>query len=139
MSSERFCSICGSTETYLKRHRLRDGSYGKPYKMWYNDHQGGWLCNNCCNSHIYGPKRDALNNPRRIVFEDKRLYLDTAPRTGVCNWCRAVVGEINVQVGILCKRTNMHHLIYDKSNPAAHAIEICVSCHSRHTLTSWML
>jgi len=59
---------------------------------------------------------------KRIKFKDKRIFLETNPRIGVCSWCRKK------------GRTNIHHLQYDENNPLAHTVEICPSCHIKEHL-----
>jgi hypothetical protein len=45
------------------------------------------------------------------------------PRTGTCKKC-----GISVHDGKY-KRTHMHHIKYDQSDPLAHTIELCPACH----------
>ena len=59
------------------------------------------------------------NNKKRIKFKGKTLVIDHNPRTGKCSKCD--------RTDML---TNMHHTRYDESNPVAHTIELCVSCHA---------
>lgn len=66
-------------------------------------------------NHIY----NAIHNPRKIRFKDKRIELKDNPRTGVCNLCR--------RVGL----TNMHHLQYHDDDPLKDTIELCPSCHGK--------
>lgn len=54
---------------------------------------------------------------RRILFKDKRIFVDSNPRTGYCSNC-GYKG-----------RTNLHHIKYDESNPLGHTIELCPRCH----------
>jgi hypothetical protein len=53
------------------------------------------------------------------------------PRNGVCNFCRAVRGEVNGQIGIVYKRSHLHHETYNENDPFAHTIESCPACHHR--------
>jgi hypothetical protein len=69
---------------------------------------------------------------RQYLYKGKFLHGDKPQRTGVCNYCRAVLGEINVQTNRLCKATHMNHEFYDDTNPEAHRIECCASCHTKY-------
>jgi len=70
-------------------------------------------------------EKNPEHNLSKIRFKGKRVQLDHNPRTGICSKCGKTVesGEI--------KRTAMHHKEYDESNPLAHTVELCVSCHTR--------
>lgn len=70
------------------------------------------------------PEARRITNARRFVYKDKVEMMSAERRTGVCNMCRAVAG-------IDCKKTVLHHVQYEDSNPIAHTIEICQSCHDK--------
>src|SRR6266508_3040587 len=100
----RFCYSCNSSETY------EDNNGGK---HWYSNIPIGWLCENCNNKYFKNPQRDLATflsyNSRIITFRNKSIFVKKSPRIGVCNWCRAVVGEVNAQTSKKCKKTAMHH------------------------------
>lgn len=86
------------------------------------------LCYRCYASLI----RDA-NRPsgyqrhcweRQLNFKGKRLLFASRLRTGICSQCNFV------------GRTDLHHTEYDESNPLAHTVELCRSCHLKE---SWRL
>lgn len=56
---------------------------------------------------------------RTVRFKGKRVWLKENPRKGICTDC----GKPG--------RTLLHHIKYDKSNPLAHTIELCIGCHNR--------
>jgi len=104
------CYNCNSTTTYI----AKDG-----YALW-KQHDEKWYCNNCDNRLFSNPKY----KERRIEFTPtgKRILLRDTPRTGTCLMCRATKG-------IDCKKTTLHHTKYDVTNPLAHTVELCASCH----------
>jgi len=55
----------------------------------------------------------------RILFKDARLQLAEDPRTGICFEC-GFKGD-----------TQIHHDVYDPSDPLAHTRELCKSCHTK--------
>ena len=59
------------------------------------------------------------SHEKRISFKGKRITLDAPPRTGKCNQC-GFEGQ-----------TVIHHEKYDPSDPMAHTVEMCISCHSK--------
>lgn len=85
----------------------------------------------------HGERRQQIKSEwdrkHRIVFQGRQICVPSVPRTGVCNWCRAVIGQINAQTGKICKTTQMHHEAYDPRNPVSFAVEICASCHATQT------
>lgn len=76
-------------------------------------------------------RRDYLQEyvKRRVKFRGRFIFADHILRTGVCNWCRGVLGEINAQTNKLIKRTALHHEEYDTKDPFRHTIELCDQCH----------
>ena len=80
----------------------------KAYNKWYNE------------THPEKLKTLAhIRNTQRIRFNGPQIDLDHNPRIGVCNKCR-FVGQ-----------THLHHEKYDKSNPLAHTIELCIPCQNK--------
>jgi hypothetical protein len=90
------------------------------------------MCIKCYNKYIINPKWRPVLDKTRFKFKDKTVHAPQCPRVGVCNFCRAVVGETNTQVDRLCKRTNIAHTAYHDDNPLKDAIELCVSCHCKY-------
>lgn len=107
---QRACYGCGSTKTKTKNG----------IESWSLNHdlEGNVLCHNCASIYFYNPNR------KRMLFRGKRLCLKFQPKTGVCNLCRAVEG-------IDCKRTNIHHVAYNDTNPLLNTLEVCPACHIR--------
>jgi hypothetical protein len=134
--AKRVCSRCESTETRIGLRKRQDGSILREYPMWYRDKEkGGFMCHRCYDKFMHHPKSNPIYNPinnkRLLTFKGKLIYVSHAPRIGVCNWCRAVVGEINAQIGRICKKTDIHHESYDEKDPLAHTIEGCAHCHGK--------
>ncbi len=132
---KRVCSNCGSTETRWRRKRRKNGTLGTPYPVWCRDGKGGNWCYRCRTKLVdhskWHPIHNKIYNTRRLKFKGKLVFLDATPRVGVCNFCRAVVGEINAQFGKLCKQTQLNHEMYDEPNPLAHTVELCVPCNCK--------
>jgi hypothetical protein len=131
-SKTTHCSRCGSSKTklcYLKPIIEQDGSSSIIIRKYKNWNKG--MCMNCYNKYISNPKHNPIHNPKRIRFKDKRFLLKQQPRIGVCNTCRAIVNQVDAQLGALCKKTDMNHFAYDSENPLKHTLEQCTSCH-RH-------
>jgi hypothetical protein len=61
---------------------------------------------------------------RQLKFKGKRLLFGSKLRSGICSEC----GKTTV--------TALHHTQYDETNPLAHTIELCRSCHLKE---SWRL
>jgi hypothetical protein len=71
----------------------------------------------------------ALNYKGKVRY----LIIGPPPRTGVCNWCRAVKGQINALTGKFCRLTHMAHIsYYHDDDPLKDTIELCESCHHRY-------
>lgn len=68
------------------------------------------------NREIVLEKKKDLDK-RRILFKNKRVAVDTNPRTGKCFNC----GKIGL--------TNLHHTTYHEEDPLKDTIELCVGCH----------
>lgn len=99
------------------------------WQHWYRDHEnGGWICQICHNRRV-AIKYSTDQTARRIKFKGKGVYVDTPPRIGICNFCRAVVDEINTQTGKLCNGTDMAHIQYHQDDPLKDTIELCDRCH----------
>lgn len=109
--AKRICSECNATETYSN---------------WRLDGKGGWLCKKCYMKNYMKGYNITLFN-----YKHKPVKTQIIPRVGVCNFCRAIVGEINVQIDKLCKRTSVAHMSYHDDNPLKDTIELCVSCHRK--------
>jgi hypothetical protein len=80
---------------------------------------------------VYNPRWHPLTNPKRLAFKGKQVFVDEAPRKGICSLCGVRVGQFHPVTGHYCKQTQMHHLQYDPENPLAHTIEVCVPCHKQ--------
>jgi hypothetical protein len=79
---------------------------------------------------MFAPTRD----PKRINFKGKNKRINFNPRKGICSKCGKKIGDHYTNCfgeDAILKRTGMHHLIYDESNPAANTIELCNPCHVR--------
>lgn len=134
LEAKGICSECEATETYSN---------------WHRDEQGnGWLCKKCYMKFWFRKHSDAVERGYRLrvekgksylysekylAFKDQNKRLTMTSRTGICNFCRAVVGQINAQTEKLCKRAEMHHELYDEKNPSSHILELCKSCHAKVT------
>jgi hypothetical protein len=67
-----------------------------------------------------------------ISYKGQTVILEEDPRIGVCNLCRAVMGEVDAQRGKVYKRRHhRHHEEYDDNDVLAHTIEACAACHRR--------
>jgi hypothetical protein len=121
---KRICSKCESDETYTDHRKRKNGTLGEPHYYWFKDGNGGYLCAYCYWKYVADTKK--------VLFKGRQLRVKESPRTGVCNWCRAVVGEINTQIDMLCKATHMNHLAYHADNPLKETIENCIFCHNRY-------
>jgi len=82
-----------------------------------------WAENNPEKVKGYKEKYDSEH--QRIRFKNRRPVIPAETRKGVCSKCGKSIkkGEIKV--------TNLHHKKYDESDPLAHTIELCVSCHTK--------
>lgn len=65
-----------------------------------------------------------INNPKRINFKGKQIFVGKIIRSGICSKCGRSVSKGEI------KRTVLHHTKYDPSNPLANTIELCSSCHN---------
>jgi len=119
----RACSLCG---------RTKPNPNGKE-QYWMRDKQQieNWLCLPCYAKKYLHPK----NNERRMKFVSKVVTLEKNPRIGVCNFCRAIIGEIDAQTSMICRLTGMHHEYYVSGNPLKGTIEACNRCHAKITKT----
>jgi hypothetical protein len=67
-----------------------------------------------------------------VTYKGQGVVLDKEPRTGVCNLCRAVMGEVNAQRDKRYQRGHhMHHDQYDDNDVLAYTMEVCPSCHRK--------
>lgn len=126
-SKTRSCSVCGSTKTKMEYKILKKSGIIRKYPNWCRG-----MCMDCYNKLISNSKHRPIDNPKRIRFKDKRVMLKQLPRVGVCCTCRAVVGQINAQLGILCRRTDMNHFQYHEDDPLKDTLEQCNPCHRRY-------
>lgn len=120
----RVCYACDSHSTYMNP---KTG-----HLQWYGNPPIGWLCKTCNTKYITNPEWHPITNKLRIRFLSKQLYIEQNPKIGVCNWCRAVKGQINTQLDKLCKQTHMNHESYHENNILKDTIEVCSSCHRRY-------
>lgn len=118
LETKNVCYACGSTTTYRAQ--------------WYHNLPIGSLCKNCNNKFFNNPKWHPIKHKERIVFRDKQKQIKENPRVGVCNWCRAVKGEINAQTDKKCNRTHMNHESYHEDNLLEDTLEVCIPCHRRY-------
>lgn len=72
------------------------------------------------------PEEVRAYKARRVLFIDRRVFVSSNPRTGVCSQCGRSVhkGEI--------RKTGMHHDAYVVGHPLAETRELCSSCHRKH-------
>lgn len=121
---KHICSNCGSTTTYTR--------HGKRHNEEWHKYKGGYLCHKCYHKIIVNPKwaskwnpiTSKINNPRRLTFKTKRVYLNKNPRNGTCSKCLRKIGEE-------IKQTAMHHINYHYTSPLKDTIELCNSCHRK--------
>ncbi len=68
-------------------------------------------------------------NPHTVRFKNDIIWIKGRnPRVGKCSLCDRTTKSNEIKI------THLHHIIYDVSNPLAHTIELCVSCHRKqHT------
>lgn len=136
---KRVCSNCGSEDTYTRTVKYVTASGEIRYCQsdhWCRDGSGGWLCHDCRLILVDNPKETKESRKKRsarhITYKGKRRRVPEPPRIGVCNWCRAVAGEINTQRNILCDVTHVNHEEYHDEDPLKDAIELCVPCHRKY-------
>jgi hypothetical protein len=122
----RKCYTCGSNKTFMRKNR-------NWREEWHPNHDldNNVLCHKCYvryfDSHKYHVKIRAYRSvygKKRIQFKSERRITNTLPRTGICSKCGAITG-------INCERTSLHHEKYDPTDPLAHTIELCNSCHTK--------
>jgi hypothetical protein len=120
-------------KTKLYEHRYREGhkversQYYKKYseehperirekeKRWREAHPEEYKAR----YEKYNQIAKEMRLPKRILFYDKRIFLDKNPRTGKCSMCGAT------------GRTEIHHIKYHKDDPLKDTIEVCASCHRK--------
>lgn len=129
----RQCVMCGSTKTYPVR---------KKYWCWHflNKDPTKSVCGYCRNKLYRAknpekqreydarycakyPERRKETLRKRVMFMGKDVRLKFNPRKGVCQECGRSVSKGEI------KRTLIHHLKYDTTDPLKHTIELCLSCH----------
>src|SRR5688500_11176572 len=109
---KRICFRCGSKET---KHR---------------DENKNWLCNKCYAKFI--------GNPKVLSFKGKRISVKNTYRIGVCNFCRAVLGEIDAQRNVMCGKVDRHHFSDDEEHPVKYRLDLCLRCHHGYERTIMM-
>jgi hypothetical protein len=63
----------------------------------------------------------------QITYKGNTVVLDEDPRTGICNFCRCVMGEVDAQRDKVFQREhNIHHEEYHDDDPLKDAIEAYV-------------
>ena len=65
-------------------------------------------------------------NPKILHFRGRKIVYDQNIRTGYCYFCKKYVRTPNYY-----KRTYLHHLDYDDSDPIKWTLELCSGCHYR--------
>jgi len=118
---QRQCSECSAT--------VPNPNGKEQYWMKNKDKKDAWLCLSCYARLYLHPK----NNQRRFWFKTRAVMAKQVPRTGVCNLCRAVINEVDAQIGKPCRKTSLHHEQYDPNDPKRHTIEVCNRCHGKIT------
>jgi len=111
---ERECYGCGSQTTYT------NPKTGKRQWCLNHDKDGnviGYFCHSCNLLYYANPKR--IGNYFQITYKDKRIRLESDPKTGFCSECGKAT------------KTHMHHDSYDDSDPLANTRELCESCHGK--------
>jgi hypothetical protein len=70
----------------------------------------------------------------RITFLGGGKTVCENPRIGVCNACRSVFGEVDAQTGKFYRKKgyDIHHELYDFSDPTAYTLELCPVCHGKY-------
>lgn len=137
---ERVCYACNSPTTSINK---------EGYKRWYR-HNDDWLCHKCyfrivanpIYTPIHNPRTHRKYGPRRITYQNCRVYLSQNFRTGQCNHCHKKIGDeyINSRGKLATiKKTDMHHIEYHDDDLLQDTIELCVSCHVKETrrLKKW--
>lgn len=113
--NKHVCYACGSTNTY----RNKSGAF-----MWNlnRDENGNVLhalCEWCDAKHV--SRAWYKGTFHTLAFPGRRIRLKFNPRKGRCVCC----GREG--------RTDLHHTIYDESNPLANTVELCDSCHMKQS------
>ena len=65
-------------------------------------------------------------NPKILHFRGRKIVYDQNIRTGYCYFCKKYGRTQNYY-----KRTYLHHLDYDDSDPIKWTLELCSGCHYR--------
>lgn len=76
--------------------------------------------------NIIAPK----NNPRRLTYKDKKVYLKENPRTGYCS------NPNCSNKGKKLAKTHIHHDKYHDDDPTKDTRELCDHCHKLEPM-SW--
>ena len=117
LTEKRACVNCGSNTTYVTK---------KNHVQWYyTKDRTGFLCSWCHGRLMFNPMTRRAGNSKRLRFKGDRIRLDANPRKGVCQMCGKVGGK-----------TDLHHTVYDPTNPTANTIELCSPCHAKETMKS---
>jgi ribosomal protein S27AE len=114
--SKRFCSRCSSDKTFPNWHKDKEFA--------------GFMCGKCYTRFVTNPKWKHIKYESQFNFRGKSHVSEQPIRIGVCNWCRAVKGQINAQCNKICNRTHRHHESYHEDDLLKDSIEICNKCHN---------
>lgn len=138
LDHKRVCFACGSDSTYT----WNESHYWFVNRDINTNSIIGFLCRRCYAKIIERPNRDKekvqFQNTKRMKFKNRIVFLRRPLRIGVCNLCRAVLGEINTQLDKKCNATHIHHEAYDDNNPIKFTIEVCQSCHISVRNDRWL-
>lgn len=123
LKNKNVCFINSLHETYIKKNG----------KLQWHKYNGNRICHKCYNKLVHVPKYTLVNNhknnliyhPRRLTFKNKRILLETNPRTGYCSQCSNNIFDRS------CKRTHIHHIQYHEDDPLKDTVELCASCHNK--------
>jgi hypothetical protein len=109
-----------------------------------------YLCHKCYCKIVANPKitpekrriHHQKYGPRRITYQNCRVYLSQNFRTGQCNHCHKKIGDeyINSRGKMaIIRKTDLHHLEYHDDDITQDTLELCVSCHIKETrrLKKW--
>lgn len=114
----RVCYACGSNHTRLNTNRI---------PCWHLNHdtENNILCMDCFVKIIHYPSRRNIvldQHKQYIRFKDKRIKLQSNPRTGICSICKQKA------------LTHMHHWFYMIIMPWSCIVELCNKCHPKQMI-----
>jgi heterodisulfide reductase subunit B len=77
---------------------------------------------------IFPTTTELRNNPefyknKILTYRGQRMVFDQEIRTGECYFCKKSGWTKR------STKTNLHHVLYDDSDPLSWTIEVCSSCH----------